>query len=302
MKILVTGSNGLLGQKLTRTIQQDPSNFLIATGKRDSVLPIGNGCFIRLDITDAEEVYNQISHHRPDVVIHTAAMTNVDQCEQDHEGCWKVNVDATKTLVSACEQYGVHLINLSTDFVFDGSHGPLDESEKTGPVNFYGKSKESAEEAVKKSTGPWSIIRTVLVYGLTRDMSRSNIVLWVKDNLEQGKPIKVVHDQWRTPTLAEDLATGCYLAAKKKATGIYHISGEDYITPYDIAIQTADYFELDKSLITPVDSGFLKQPARRPSITGFIIEKAKRELGYAPHSFQKGIGILAQQIKNPELA
>jgi dTDP-4-dehydrorhamnose reductase len=133
-------------------------------------------------------------------------------------------------------------------------------------------------------------------------MSRSNIVLWVKNSLEQGKTIQVVNDQWRTPTLAEDLAIGCYLAATKNARGIYNISGKDFLSPYDIAIQTADYFGLDKSLIKKTDSTQFKQPARRPLTTGFIIEKARIELGYEPHSFLEGIRILAEQMASPELA
>jgi dTDP-4-dehydrorhamnose reductase len=129
-------------------------------------------------------------------------------------------------------------------------------------------------------------------------MSRSNIVLWVKNSLEQGKSIQVVNDQWRTPTLAEDLAMGCYLAAIKKAKGIYNISGKDFLSPYDIAIQTAEFFRLDKSLIKPTDSSQFKQPARRPLTTGFIIDKARKELGYEPHSFKEGIQLLASQIRH----
>jgi dTDP-4-dehydrorhamnose reductase len=127
-------------------------------------------------------------------------------------------------------------------------------------------------------------------------MSRSNIVLWVKESLEQKKTIQVVNDQWRTPTLAEDLAIGCYLAAKKRAKGIYNISGKDFMTPYDIAIKTATYFKLDKSLINPTHSGDFVQPAKRPLKTGFIIEKARRELGFEPRSFQEGLALLSKQI------
>jgi dTDP-4-dehydrorhamnose reductase len=127
-------------------------------------------------------------------------------------------------------------------------------------------------------------------------MSRSNIVLWVKNSLEQGKTIQVVNDQWRTPTLAEDLAVGCALAAKKKASGIYHISGKDFLSPYDIALKTAAYFKLDSSLIKATDSTQFKQPARRPLTTGFIIDKARKELSYEPHSFDEGLAVLASQI------
>jgi dTDP-4-dehydrorhamnose reductase len=166
------------------------------------------------------------------------------------------------------------------------------------PVNYYGESKLAAEKAIINSTISWAILRTVLVFGVTPDMSRSNIVLWVKKSLEEGKTIHVVNDQWRTPTLAEDLAMGCFLAAQKKATGIYHISGEEMITPYEIAKQTAEYFNLDKSLIKLTDSKQFRQPAARPPKTGFIISKAKKELGYQPHTFKEGLAVLASQLKS----
>ncbi len=233
---------------------------------------------------------------KPDVIINTAAMTQVDQCETEQEACWKNNVLAVENVVKACEKSGSHLIHISTDFIFDGTHGPLDESAIPNPISFYGKSKLAAEEIIQQSKLNWIIIRTVLVYGVTQDMSRSNIVLWVKKSLEDGKVINVVNDQWRTPTLAEDLAIGCYLAAVKKVKGIYNISGYEMMTPYDIAIKTAEYFGLDKSLIHQTDSLKFKQPAARPLKTGFIIEKSKRELGYAPRSFNEGLKVLASQI------
>jgi len=296
MKILVTGSNGLLGQKLTERLQADQSVHLIATARGNTVLPITRGEYHTLDVTDGNAVTTLLTAVKPDVVIHTAAMTQVDQCETEREACWKANVTATENIIKGCAATSAHLVHVSTDFIFDGSRGPLDETEKPAPVNYYGESKLAAEERVINSTIGWSILRTVLVYGITRDMSRSNIVLWVKNSLEQGKTIQVVNDQWRTPTLAEDLAQGCYLAALKKATGIYNISGKDFLSPYDIAIKTAEFFNLDKSLIKATDSSTFKQPALRPLTTGFIITKAERELGYRPHSFEEGIGVLAKQI------
>jgi dTDP-4-dehydrorhamnose reductase len=296
MKILVTGSNGLLGQKLTALIGQDKTVKLIATARGQSVIPV-QGEYYSMDVTEPSDVESVISKTKPDVIIHTAAMTNVDHCETQREACWKANVTAVETLVRVCEKYNVHLIHVSTDFIFDGSHGPLDENEKPAPVNYYGESKLAAEQAVQNSKLKWAILRTVLVYGITNDMSRSNIVLWVKNSLEQGKTIQVVNDQWRTPTLAEDLAMGCYLAAKKKATGVYNISGKDFLSPFDIAQKTAAYFKLDNSLIKATDSTQFKQPAKRPLTTGFIIDKARKELGYEPKSFDEGIAVLAGQIR-----
>jgi dTDP-4-dehydrorhamnose reductase len=296
MKVLITGANGLLGQKLTTLLETDHSVQLVSTARAKLNFQLNRGEFIPLDITQAVMVDEVISKVKPDVIINTAAMTQVDQCESERELCWLNNVTAVENLVKACEKNKIHMIHISTDFIFDGTHGPLDESEKPNPLSYYGESKLAAEEIVIKSKTEWAILRTVLVFGVTKDMSRSNIVLWVKKSLEEGKTINVVNDQWRTPTLAEDLAMGCYLAAVKKAKGIYNISGDEMLTPYDIAIRTAEYFKLDKTLIKAADSSTFKQPAQRPPKTGFIIDKAKRDLGFKPHSFQEGLAVLARQL------
>lgn len=296
MRILVTGSNGLLGQKLTERLQQDKEVNLIATARGKSALKINRGEYHSLDISNRENVESILRFTKPEVVINTAAMTQVDDCETQREACWKANVTAVEHLVRCCEALHIHLVHVSTDFIFDGSRGPLDENEVPRPVNFYGESKLAAEKVIQSSSASWAILRTVLVFGITRDMSRSNIVLWVKNSLEQKKTIQVVNDQWRTPTLAEDLAEGCYLAAKKKARGIFNISGKDFLSPYDIAVKTAEFFQLDASLIKPTDSSKFVQPAKRPLTTGFIIDKARKELGYEPRSFQEGLQILAGQI------
>ena len=297
MKILVTGANGLLGYKLIQLLSSKAEITTIATGrKKINGLPT-HVQFYELDVTDHDQTLDVLNKTKPDGVIHTAAMTQVDQCETEQELCWKANVTGVENVIEACERNNVHLVHVSTDFIFDGSHGPLDETALPKPVNFYGESKLAGELAVQKSKITWAILRTVLVYGITPDLSRSNIVLWVKKSLENGKTINVVNDQWRTPTLAEDLAMGCYLAASKKVSGIYHISGEEMMTPFDIANQTAEFFKLDKSLIKPADSSSFKQPAMRPPKTGFIITKAKQELGYQPHTFQQGLALLASQLK-----
>lgn len=296
-KILITGSNGLLGQKLVGLLVTKPSIETIATAKGGNRLPFQNGyVYAEMDIIDPESVEAVIAKFRPEVIIHTAAMTNVDQCEMEKEICWKLNVTAVEILIRACKKYGVFLEHLSTDFVFDGTSGPYREDDAQNPVSFYGWSKYAAEKAVMSSDIRWSIARTVLVYGIAHDMSRSNIILWVKKSLEEGKTIKVVTDQFRTPTLAEDLALGCYLIADQQAEGIFHISGKDFLTPYEMALMAADYFALPASLITPTDASAFTQPARRPPRTGFDLTKSRKVLGYEPHTFREGIALLATQI------
>lgn len=296
VRVLITGANGLLGQKLITRLQEIPDFFLIATARRPLTVPLSHGVFYSMDVSNAEVVSAVFSEVKPDIVIHTAAMTNVDQCEQDRDECYRQNVTAVEHLIKACEVFRTHLIHISTDFIFDGGRGPLTETDTPNPINFYGETKLEAERLIQNSRLNWCILRTVLVYGVTPDMSRSNIVLWVKKSLEEKKPIKLVNDQWRTPTLAEDLAEACYLAARKKASGTYNISGAEMMTPYDMALITAEVFDLDASLLSITDSNQFKQPARRPLRTGFVIDKAIRDLGYQPHSFREGVELVREQL------
>jgi dTDP-4-dehydrorhamnose reductase len=296
-RILITGSNGLLGQKLAELLLPRQNVEVLATSRGENKLAeiLPTLPFRSMDVTRPEEVEQVVSEFRPTHIIHTAAMTNVDQCEADREGALLLNRDAVQYLVDACEKYGVHLIHVSTDFIFDGENGPYDEEAEANPVNFYGETKLLAEEFVKQAKCKWAILRTVLVFGVAHDYGRTNIVLWVRDSLQAGKVIKVVTDQFRTPTLAEDLAMGCWLAAEKDAEGIYNISGSEMLTPYDMALQVADFFALDKSLIDKADGSTFTQPAKRPARTGFDISKAQKQLGYRPHTFLEGIRMVAEQ-------
>lgn len=297
MKILITGSNGLLGQKLIEHYKAQDIHQLVATARgEDRFANKGGYVYESLDITIASEVNRVLTLHKPDAVINTAAMTNVDACESEREACDDLNVNAVKYLVQACNEIGAHLVHVSTDFIFDGTHGPIDENEKPAPLSYYGQSKLLAEEQVMNFAKSWSIARTVLVFGIVSDMSRSNIVLWAKGALESGKQINVVSDQFRTPTLAEDLANGCALIAEKKASGIYNISGRDFMSVFDLVYRVADFWSLDKSLLKISTSEGIKQPAKRPPITGFRIDKAVRELGYNPRSFEEGLAILNEQL------
>jgi dTDP-4-dehydrorhamnose reductase len=294
VKILVTGCNGLLGQKLIALLTTLPDVQPVATA-RNPMAGIWNVPFDLIDIAQASAA-KQVASHSPDVIIHAAAMTQVDVCEQNKEACYQTNVVGVENMIEAARQSKAHLVHVSTDFVFDGQQEMLREDDVPNPVNYYGTCKWMAEQRVTASSISSSIIRTVLVYGIIPGVLRSNIITWVKNSLQDGKRIQVVNDQWRTPTLAEDLAYGCYLAASKRAQGIYHLSGKDYLSVYDIAMRTANFFGLDASLITPVASATLRQPAQRPSRTGFNIEKSRRELGFEPHSLDEGIAIVAAQM------
>jgi dTDP-4-dehydrorhamnose reductase len=296
-KVLLTGSNGLLGQKLINLYLRDKTIALIATARGENRYPVKNGyTYVSMDVTNASNVQDIITLHKPDTIIHTAAMTNVDACETDQEGAEKLNVDAVEYLVDAANAVEAHFIHLSSDFIFDGEDGPYTEEAEPEPLSYYGETKLAAENMVRNQCDKWSIARTILVYGIVQDMSRSNIVLWAKGALEKGQPINVVNDQVRSPTLAEDLAIGCKLIEQKEVEGVFNLSGKDQMSIVEIVERVADYFSLDKSIITQVSSKTLDQAAQRPPITGFDLTKSEEVLGYHPRSFEEGIAVLMEQL------
>ncbi len=296
-KVLVTGSNGLLGQKITDLVLADGRVELIATSRGPNRHPVKTGyAYEDVDLLDTDRLTKAIAHHRPDAIIHTAAMTNVDACETDPMGCQALNVEVVRTLSQLSEQHGIHLIHLSTDFVFDGENGPYREDDPPNPLSLYGKSKLDSENILRQSACKWAILRTIIVYGVTADMSRSNIVLWAKSALEKGTPLNIVNDQWRTPTLAEDLAEACLLTATVEAEGIFHISGKDLFAIHELVEAVADFWGLDKSLINEVSADTFTTAAPRPKRTGFVLDKARQVLGYEPRSFREGLAIVDQQL------
>jgi dTDP-4-dehydrorhamnose reductase len=290
MKILVTGTNGLLGQHLIRKLAGMNHHQVIATGRGVQRVPRDASVnYINLDITGVRHARNIIRKLAPDILVHAAAMTQVDDCERDQKRSLQVNVLATQTLLEACSGRNTHFIFLSTDFVFDGIKGNYNEEDPVNPVNWYGETKALAEKKVAEYSGAWSIARTCLLYGMPLHSYRSNIISWVKSSLEKGEHIRVVNDQVRTPTNVMDFANGILLILEQKATGLFHLSGNEIMTPYALAISVAEYFSLDKNLIEAVDSSTFSQLGKRPLKTGFDIRKAIRVLGFSPCGLQSGL-------------
>lgn len=297
-RILVTGSNGFLGQKITQRCLSGGDFKLIATGKGANRFPrTGGYTYEELDVRDGIKVNKLLERLRPDVLINTAAMALPDQCEEDRIACEELNVTAVAYLAAVCKILGIHFIHLSSDFVFDGVAGPYSESDLPNPLSRYGESKLAGEEAVIRSGATWTILRTVLVYGVMPGSGRSNLVLWAKSALEKQTPIRVVADQFRTPTLAEDLADACIAAALRSTGGLFHVSGRDLMNVYAVACRVADFWQLDATLISPVLTADLREKARRPLKSGFYIDKAEKELGFRPHTLDEGFALIDRQMK-----
>ncbi|MEE2700414.1 MAG: SDR family oxidoreductase [Bacteroidota bacterium] len=298
MKILTTGSNGLLGQKLLHKLRLDDDVELIATSKGENRVSAKDSyTYYSLDITNKEEVDELISTQKPDVVINTAAMTNVDFCEDEKAVCDALNVDAVAYLADACALIDAHFIHISTDFIFDGEDGPYKEEDKPNPLSYYGLSKLKSEQLLYAHKVKWTILRTIIVFGVGENLSKGNIVLWAKDALAKAEPLNIIDDQFRAPTLAEDLADACILAAKKKTYGIFNASGKDIMSIYEIVERIAKYYSNTTENLNKISTATLNQKARRPRKTGFILDKSKAVLGYNPHSFEECLTIIDEQLK-----
>lgn len=290
MKILITGSNGLLGQKIVKLCLEQHIPFL-ATSKGENRNPDCSQEFYHsMDITNKLDINPIFEAFYPTHVIHTAALTNVDFCEKNREACNEINVYGTKYLFEASQRHFAHFTLLSTDFVFDGKKGDYQETDEVNPLSYYAQSKVEAEQILLQSAyEKWAIARTIIVFGQANNMSRSNLVLWVYDSLKKGQEIHVVTDQFRTPTWADDLAKGCISIAQKDATGIFHLSGKDLVSMYDFALMVAEFFKLNQQLIKPITSSALNQAAKRPPRTGFNIRKAEEILDYHPIGLQEAL-------------
>ena len=294
-KILITGSNGLLGQKLVSLLKNDHQLLATSTGQ-NIINDKSNFSYSSLDITDAKSVELLFHSFKPDVVINTAAMTNVDGCEDEKDKCYDINVKAVQTLADLCQDSNAHLIHISTDFIFDGQDGPYKEDDFANPLSYYGKSKYESELILDESKANWTILRTIILYGTADNLKRNNIVLWGRKALKEGQSLNIIDDQIRSPTLAEDLAQACRLAFEKNAFGIFNVSGKDIMSIFEMVERMADFYKCDKSNINKISSDTLNQKAKRPPITGFLLDKAIKELGYQPYSFEQGLQILENQL------
>jgi dTDP-4-dehydrorhamnose reductase len=288
MKILITGANGFLGQHLTLYLSSKGFD-IVASGRGNCKIPqLSDFGYQVLELTDEETVKNIVSTLRPDIIVHTAAMSKPDECDRKRDECILNNVTATAYLVEAANTVDASFIYVSTDFVF-GEGGPHSEEDEPAPLNFYGQSKLMAEKMVTADAKQFAIMRPVFIYGEIWEGIRPTFLHWVRNNLEQGKPIKVVNDQHRTPTHVLDLCKGIEAMIRTKATGIYHLAGREILSPYEMAITVAEVLKLDKSLIESVTAETFPEPVKRARQSGLKIGKACNELGYCPMSFENGV-------------
>lgn len=290
MKVLVTGANGFLGQHLC--LHLDKAGYAVAaTSRGESRLPSSfSQVYYAADVTSREDVKELVTMVQPDVIIHAAAMSKPDECNIQREACLLHNVEATRFLTEAANalEKKVHFIYVSTDFVL-GDNGPHDETVTPAPLNFYGESKLQSEQLVASQMKLYAIMRPVFIYGPVWEGLRGGFIQWVKQSLEQGKAIKVVNDQLRTPAYVTDICKGLEAIIRLQKTGIYHLAGKEVLSPYQMAVKVADILQLDKNLITSVTADTFPEPVKRARLAGLTITRAQQELDYEPVLFEEGI-------------
>ncbi len=303
-RILVSGVTGLVGRYVVLRLLEQNEHELYVLSRGPLTPPLADHPRVQLhqaDITEYGPLQAVCKAARPDVVIHPAAIADVDQCERDHALARAVNAYGAANMARACVEVGAHLVHVSTDYVFNGAKdtpGPYDERARPDPVNYYGQTKLEAEERVSEiCTGRvgLAICRTALVYGVN-PAGRTNFLVMMVNELRAGRRIRAVTDQQNTPTHAANLAEMLVAAAERRATGLYHTAGGELLTRHALAQAVAAQFGLDASLITPLLSADLGQLAKRPLLSGLRTEKAERELGVPAWSMQRGLEQLRQEI------
>jgi dTDP-4-dehydrorhamnose reductase len=296
-RILICGSNGLLGQRLALMLSSQTDYEVLNTSQeRSFVFDDRLFDYTQLDITKKGDVKSLISSFHPTAILNAAAATNVDWCEAHREEAWKVNVVGVENLVEATRKVGARLVHISTDYVFDGSHGPYSEDDKPNPISYYGKSKLASENAIRIGGIPHTILRTIVLYGAGIGIKES-FPLWVVKSLKAGNHIRCVDDQISNPTHVTDLAFATVKGFELNRDGIYHVCGKDRASRYDFALRIADVFGLDAGLIKPVKTADLKQEAPRPLLSGFVTLKAQTELGLNPMDIVQGLTVLKREMQ-----
>jgi dTDP-4-dehydrorhamnose reductase len=296
-RVLITGSNGLLGQKVVEIFANcNAYNLLLTSRQPESVFEEGFLPYVSLDVSQKPKVRTVIEEFEPDIIINTAAMTDVDKCETDREAAWHANVSSVENLVHSAKLSGAKLVHISTDYVFDGKAGPYNELDRPNPLSYYGRTKLAGENLIRTSGVDHAIVRTMVLYGMGFNV-KLNFALWLLKNLSEEKPVRIVDDQIANPTLADDLAHAILRIVELERGGLYHVAGTDLVSRYDFALMFAKIFSCNKKLITPIKTSSLKQAAARPLKSGFITLKAETDLGVKMYGMERGLTMLKNQLQ-----
>jgi len=295
--LLVTGCNGLLGQKLVTAAS---GRYRTAGLDREDHSAVDCDDFYSVDITDRDRVLEVIEEISPAAVVNTAALTNVDACEKERDLAWSINVEGVRHLMDGCRRAGAMMVQVSSDYVFDGEEGPYGEEDEPHPLGFYGTTKLESERVLAAGRLDWAVVRTNVLYGWAQGV-RANFALWVISHLAAERYIRAAIDQYGNPTLADSLAAGILLLVSGRHRGFYHMAGADYMSRWAFALKIAKVFKLNHELIAPVLSTQLSQRAPRPHWGGLRVERTARQLNFDVVGVQEGLTKMRKQLPKDEM-
>lgn len=296
--IFLTGGTSLFGSAFLNFIPKN-SKVIVVEHKLKNQFKHPRIQTVKLNILNKKTLSQLISRDKPDVIVHAAAISNVDYCQSHKKEAWQVNVLGTNNVLEASIDKNIHFIYLSSNAVFDGKKDIYEEKDLPNPVNFYGKTKYQSESLVQKYSNYWTIVRPITMYGWEPEGSRKNPVTWVLKNLSAKKSLKIVDDVYLNPLFNLDLGQVAWKIIANESLGIYHVAGAEILNRYQWALKTAVTFSLDPNLISPVPSSFFTgKIATRPQKTIYSIEKIKKEFKFRPSSVTDGLERM-KLIKQP---
>ena len=296
--ILITGSNGFIGSSLIRYLHTSFKYNVFGISKGlNRVSNLSEFHYFDCDITQGEKVKNVFDRVKPDIVIHCAAISQVDVCESDPDLCHEVNVAATEFITVQCKKNNARMIFLSSDFVFDGTLPFVGDNTIPNPISVYGQSKRVSEIFVESNLLDWAIVRPVLVYGYSSASSRANIFSWVYNSLKDEKSITVVSDQMRTPTFINDVVLLVDCLIRSTSSGYFNIGGSKPVTVYKFAKEIARLSGMPSSLVVEGSSIDVNGAQLRPVNSCFRNQRIQSEFSITPLSLTMGIKRSLLQIK-----
>jgi dTDP-4-dehydrorhamnose reductase len=289
-KLLIIGISGLVGSRFAELKKENYEIY--GTYNQHEVK--GDNLF-KLDITDRDATFKLIERIKPNYIIDTHAISDVDYCELHPEEAWKVNVEGAKNVAEASKKYNAKYVFFSSDYVFDGSKQSYTEKDKPKPINYYGKTKAITEYMLQMLDIDYIIIRTAVIYG-SSGMNKVSFPLWVINKLKNNEKIKVVTDQYNKPTFSDNLVEIISKLIEKDESGIFHVTGSELISRFEFAKKIAKEFQLNEELIKPTTSLELKQIAKRPSTLNLSTRKVERITKVKLMGVEEGLKILKKQL------
>jgi len=289
LKLLVTGASGLLGHKVAQ-LAIEKGHEVYSTYKEHAT---NFGTPIKLDLADQNEISKAITKLKPEAIIHAAAYTDVDGCETNQNLAWKINAEATKQIAEASTRINSHLTYISTDYVFDGDKGFYTEEDKTNPISYYGYTKLKGEEFTKEHATKWCIARPSVLYGWLD--YKQNFATWLINSLNQKKEVKVLEDQYVSPTLNTNLAQMLLEITQRKILGILHTAGGTRISRHEYALRLAEVFNLNKDLIKPAKMDEMSWKTKRPKDSSLNVNRAAALLNKKPLTLNQAFEVMKKE-------